>query len=243
MNYVRKREGKLEPFDQERITRAIWKAAKAVGGKDREQAQKLSNQVLAELKNRFGEDGVPTVEEIQDLVEKILIENGHARTAKAYIIYRKQHQDQRELAALLSDADLVDQYLEVEDWRVRENSNMSYSLQGLNNYLSSTVIAKYWISRIYPPNIADAHFSGDIHIHDLGVLGAYCVGWDLRDLLFSGFGGVPGKIESKPARRFRTALGQAVNFFYTLQGEAAGAQAKRGLARSVLQALFLGRHA
>jgi ribonucleoside-triphosphate reductase len=225
MKYVRKRDGRLESFDQERITNAIWKAVKAVGGKDREQAGKISDQVLAELKNRFGEDGVPTVEEIQDLVEKMLIENGHARTAKAYILYRKQHQDQRELAALLSDADLVDQYLEIEDWRVRENSNMSYSLQGLNNYLSSTVIAKYWISRIYPPHIAEAHFSGDMHIHDLGVLGAYCVGWDLRELLTWGFGGVSGKIESKPAKHFRTALGQIVNFFYTLQGEAAGAQA------------------
>jgi anaerobic ribonucleoside-triphosphate reductase len=225
MKLVRKRDGKLEQFDQDRITNAVWKAAKAVGGKDRDQARKISDQVLAELKNRFGEDGVPTVEEIQDLVEKMLIENGNARTAKAYILYRKQHQDQRELAALLSDADLVDQYLEIEDWRVRENSNMSYSLQGLNNYLSSTVVAKYWISRIYPPNIADAHFSGDMHIHDLGVLGAYCVGWDLRELLMSGFGGVSGKIESKPAKHFRTALGQIVNFFYTLQGEAAGAQA------------------
>ena len=225
MKYVRKRDGKLESFDQERITIAVWKAAKAVGGKDREQSKKISNQVVAELNNRFGEDGCPTVEEIQDLVEKMLIENGHAQTAKAYILYRKQHQDMRELAALLSSADLVDQYLEVEDWRVKENSNMSYSLQGLNNYLSSTVIAKYWISRIYPEKIADAHFSGDIHIHDLGVLGPYCVGWDVSDLLMSGFGGVPGKIESKPAKHFRTALGQVVNFFYTLQGEAAGAQA------------------
>ncbi|MEM2995319.1 MAG: ribonucleoside triphosphate reductase [Candidatus Bathyarchaeia archaeon] len=225
MKFVRKRDGRLEAFDQERITNAIWKAAKAVGGKDRELAKKLSDQVVAELLKRFGEEGVPTVEEIQDIVEKILIENGHARTAKAYILYRKQHQDLRELAALLSSADLVDQYLEVEDWRVRENSNMSYSLQGLNNYLSSTVIAKYWITRIYPPNISEAHFSGDIHIHNLGVLGPYCVGWDIRDLLLSGFGGVPGKIESKPAKHFRTALGQVVNFFYTLQGEAAGAQA------------------
>jgi ribonucleoside-triphosphate reductase len=225
MNFVRKRDGKLEPFDQERITTAVLKAAKAVGGKDREQAKRVSDQVLAELKNRFGEDGCPTVEEIQDIVEKMLIENGHAQTAKAYILYRKQHQDMRELAALLSSADLVDQYLEVEDWRVKENSNMSYSLQGLNNYLSSTVIAKYWISRIYPESIAEAHFSGDIHIHDLGVLGPYCVGWDIGDLLLSGFGGVSGKIESKPAKHFRTALGQVVNFFYTLQGEAAGAQA------------------
>jgi ribonucleoside-triphosphate reductase len=225
MKFVLKRDSKLEPFDQERITTAIWKAAKACGGKDKELAKRLSDEVVAELQKTYGDDGVPTVEEIQDVVEKRLIENGHARTAKAYILYRKQHADMRELAALLSSSDMVDQYLEVEDWRVKENSNMSYSLQGLNNYLSSTVIAKYWISRIYPQNIADAHFSGDMHIHDLGVLGAYCVGWDVSELLLSGFGGVPGKIESKPPKHFRTALGQVVNFFYTLQGEAAGAQA------------------
>jgi anaerobic ribonucleoside-triphosphate reductase len=225
MKFVLKRDSKLEPFDQERITIAIWKAAKAVGGKDREQAKRISDEVVADLNKHYGDDGVPTVEEIQDLVEKRLIENGHASTAKAYILYRKQHTDMRELAALLSSSDMVDQYLEVEDWRVKENSNMSYSLQGLNNYLSSTVIAKYWIARIYPTNIAEAHFSGDMHIHDLGVLGPYCVGWDVSDLLLSGFGGVSGKIESKPAKHFRTALGQVVNFFYTLQGEAAGAQA------------------
>ena len=225
MKFVLKRDSKLEPFDQERITNAIWKAAKAVGGRDKEQAKRISNEVVALLNKQYGDDGVPTVEEIQDLVEKCLIENGHASTAKAYILYRKQHTDMRELAALLSSSDMVDQYLEVEDWRVKENSNMSYSLQGLNNYLSSTVIAKYWIARIYPSKIADAHFSGDLHIHDLGVLGPYCVGWDISDLLLSGFGGVPGKIESKPAKHFRTALGQVVNFFYTLQGEAAGAQA------------------
>jgi anaerobic ribonucleoside-triphosphate reductase len=225
MKYVRKRDGRLTEFDSDRITNAVWKAAKAVGGRNRSIANQLGKQVVAELEKRFGDEGVPTVEEIQDLVEKTLIENGHARTAKAYILYRKQHQDLRELAAILSSADLVDQYLEVEDWRVHENSNMSYSLQGLNNYLSSTVIAKYWISRIYPSQIGDAHFSGEIHIHDLGVLGPYCVGWDLSHLLFSGFGGVAGKIESTPPKHFRTALGQIVNFFYTLQGEAAGAQA------------------
>ncbi len=225
MKFVLKRDSKLEPFDQERITVAIWKAAKAVGGKDKEQAKRISDEVVVLLNKQYGDDGVPTVEEVQDLVEKRLIENGHASTAKAYILYRKQHTDMRELASLLSSSDMVDQYLEVEDWRVKENSNMSYSLQGLNNYLSSTVIAKYWIARIYPQNIAEAHFSGDIHIHDLGVLGPYCVGWDVSDLLLSGFGGVSGKIESKPAKHFRTALGQVVNFFYTLQGEAAGAQA------------------
>ncbi|MBS7607513.1 ribonucleoside triphosphate reductase [Candidatus Bathyarchaeota archaeon] len=225
MKYVRKRDGRLEPFDQERITNAIWKAAKAVGGKDRELAKRLSDQVVEELKKRFGEDGVPTVEEIQDVVEKVLIENGHAKTAKAYILYRKQHQDLRELAEILSSSDLVEQYLNLEDWYVRENSNMSFSLQGLNNYLTTKVIERYWTNRIYPPNISEAHRSGDIHIHDLGVLGPYCVGWDLRELLLSGFGGVYGKIESRPPRHFRTALGQVVNFFYTLQGEAAGAQA------------------
>ncbi|MEM2464183.1 MAG: ribonucleoside triphosphate reductase [Candidatus Bathyarchaeia archaeon] len=225
MKYVRKRDGRLEPFDQERITNAIWRAAKAVGGKDKELARRLSDKVVEELKRRFGEDGVPTVEEIQDVIEKVLIENGHAKTAKAFILYRKQHQDLRELAEILSSTELVEQYLNLEDWYVRENSNMSFSLQGLNNYLTTKVIEKYWTNRIYPPNIAEAHRSGDIHIHDLGVLGPYCVGWDLKELLLSGFGGVPGKIESKPARHFRTALGQVVNFFYTLQGEAAGAQA------------------
>ena len=225
MKFVLKRDSKLEPFDQERITQAIYKAVKAVGGKDKEQVKRISDEVVAELNRIYGDDGVPTVEEVQDLVEKRLIENGHASTAKAYILYRKQHNDMRELASLLSSSDLVDQYLEVEDWRVKENSNMSYSLQGLNNYLSSAVIAKYWIARIYPESIAASHFSGDIHIHDLGVLGPYCVGWDINDLLLSGFGGVHGKIESKPAKHFRTALGQIVNFFYTLQGEAAGAQA------------------
>jgi len=115
MKLVRKRDGKLEPFDQERITNAIWKAAKAVGGKDREQAKRISDQVMAELTKRFGEEGVPTVEEIQDIVEKMLIENGRAQTAKAYILYRKQHQDMRELAALLSSSDMVDQYLEIEE--------------------------------------------------------------------------------------------------------------------------------
>lgn len=225
MKYVRKRDSRLEKFERMRIANAIWKAAKAVGGRDKATSERLSEHVVTQLENRFGDDGVPTVEEIQDLVEKTLIESGHARTAKAYILYRKQHQDLRELAALMSSGDLIDQYLQIEDWRVRENSNMSYSLQGLNNYLSSTIIAKYWLTRIYPPKISGTHFAGDLHIHDLGVLGPYCVGWDLSSLLLSGFGGVKGKIESKPPKHFRTALGQVVNFFYTLQGEAAGAQA------------------
>ncbi len=225
MKYVRKRDGRLEPFDQERITNAIRKATRAVGERDEELVKRLSNQVVEELRREFGEDGVPTVEEIQDIVEKVLIKNGQVRIAKAYILYRKQHQDLRELAEILSSSELVEQYLNLEDWYVRENSNMSFSLQGLNNYLTTKVIERYWTNRIYPPNISKAHYSGDMHIHDLGVLGPYCVGWDLRELLLSGFRGVRGKIESKPPKHLRTALGQVVNFFYTLQGEAAGAQA------------------
>lgn len=225
MRYLRKRNGKLEEFDGFRIKNAIWKAARAVGSRDEELAAKLSQEVIIQLEERFGDDGVPTVEEIQDLVEKTLIENGHARTAKAYILYRKQHQDIRELAAILSQDDLIEKYLMMEDWRVRENANMGYSLQGLNNFLSSNIVSKYWLNRIYPGNVREAHTSGDLHIHDLAVLGPYCVGWDLPDLLLSGFKGVSGKVESKPARHLSSALGHVVNFFYTLQGEAAGAQA------------------
>ena len=224
--FVRKRDGRIVPFDKSRITNAIFKAAQAVGGRDRRTAERLADEVTRILAERFGPDGIPSVEEIQDIVEKVLIENGHAKTAKAYILYREQRAQARELKFLMEDAiGLVDDYLERSDWRVSENSNMSFSLQGLNHYLSSSVVARYWLRRIYPPEVRRAHEEGDIHIHDLGILGVYCCGWDLLDLLMSGFGGVEGKVESKPPRHFRTALGQIVNFFYTLQGEAAGAQA------------------
>jgi ribonucleoside-triphosphate reductase len=168
---------------------------------------------------------IPTVEQVQDCVEKTLIEEGHARTAKAYILYRKQHTDIREVGGLLKDIDVVDGYLSMMDWKVNENSNMSYSLQGLNVYATENIVSNYWLNKIYPPEIGEAHMKGDFHIHDLGTLGAYCVGWDLKDILLLGFRGVSGKIESKPAKHFGTALMQIVNYLYTLQGEAAGAQA------------------
>ena len=123
------------------------------------------------------------------------------------------------------NVDLVENYIQKLDWKVRENSNMSYSLQGLNNFISSDVTSQYWLNRVYPPEIRHAHESGDIHIHDLSMLSAYCVGWDLKDLLKQGFKGVGGKVESGPPKHLSSALGQIVNFFYTLQGEAAGAQA------------------
>ena len=164
------------------------------------------------------------VEEIQDIVEEVLLSSTYRKTAKAYILYRDQHAKIREITTR-ADIDLVDNYLEQLDWQVNENSNMAFSLQGLNNYISSEISKVYWLNKVYPPEIRQAHINGEFHIHDLNILSVYCVGWDLYDLLMEGFKGASGKIESSPARHFRSALGQVVNFFYTLQGEAAGAQA------------------
>ncbi len=226
IKFIRKRDGRLEAFDPEKIQNAIFSAAKAVGGEDMEKAHDVTRQAVSFLEVLYKEDRVPTVENVQDLVEKVLIETGHAKTAKAYILYREQHAKMRQTRELLSDAvNMVDDYIQQKDWRVKENANMGYSLQGLNNFISTAVSNKYWLDRIYPRHIAEKHTNGGIHIHDLGCIGAYCCGWDLKDLLTRGFGGAYGKVESKPPRHFRVALGQIVNYFYTLQGEAAGAQA------------------
>ena len=222
---IKKRDGTIADFNPVKITDAIWKAAQAVGGKDYAKASLLTEKVLALLEKEQKRGEILTVEQVQDIVEKVIIESGHAKTAKAYILYRKQHQDMREIGGLLKDIDVVDGYLSMMDWKVNENSNMSYSLQGLNVYATENIISHYWLNKIYPPEIGDAHTKGVFHIHDLGTLGAYCVGWDLKDLLLLGFKGVAGKIESKPAKHFSTALMQIVNYLYTLQGEAAGAQA------------------
>lgn len=218
-----KRNGTLEKFDPKKIASAIAKAGKATGEFDQDIADKLAIKALALLHDTI-EEGKPTVEEVQDIVEEVLLSSVYKKTAKAYILYRDQRTKIREITSAFN-VDLVDQYLKKIDWQVNENSNMSYSLQGLNNYISSEISKIYWLNKIYPENIRKAHTDGDIHLHDLGLLGAYCVGWDLQDLLLSGFKGVSGKAESKPAKHFRTALGQIVNFFYTLQGESAGAQA------------------
>ena len=220
---IRKRDGRIVPFDPERITNAISKAGAATGEFDREMAAKFTIKVLA-IAQQVIKDRIPTVEEIQDIVEEVLMASPYRRTAKAYIIYREQHARIREIISK-ADTDLVDQYLDKLDWEVNENSNMSFSLQGLNNYISSKISRVYWLSKIYPEEIRKAHLDGDFHIHDLGILSVYCVGWDLMDLLSEGFRGARGKIESTPAKHFSSALGQIVNFFYTLQGEAAGAQA------------------
>jgi len=225
INLVRKRDGRLVPFDQEKITNAIFKAAQSVGGDDRERAIFISDQVVDMLGERYGDSVVPSVEDIQDLVERALIKHGHAKTAKAFILYRDLHNKLRDIRALVDANELVEGYLEHLDWRVNENSNMSFSLQGLNNHIFSAVNSAYWLNRLYPKRVRDAHTNGDIHIHDLYILAVYCCGWDLRDLLLRGFGGVPGKIDCKPPKHFRAALGQVVNFFYTIQGESAGAVA------------------
>ena len=220
---IKKRDGRKVAFDRKKIERAIEKAGLETGEFDSAQAKKLTDRVIAIFEKRSSKR-LPTVEEIQDVVEDILLSSKYKKTAKAYIIYRDQHKKLREVTSG-AYIDLVDQYLSKLDWKVKENSNMGYSLQGLNTYISSEASKTYWLDKIYTPKQGQAHKDGDLHIHDLNLLSVYCVGWDLQDLLREGFTGVEGKVSSKPARHFRSALGQVVNFFYTLQGEAAGAQA------------------
>ena len=220
---IKKRDGRIVKFDSPKITAAISKAGKATGEFDEREAKKLTLRVLT-LAFELQMGDRPEVEDIQDIVERVLLESPFYKTAKAYIIYREQHAQIRKIATKAS-VDLVDHYIKKLDWKIKENSNMCYSLQGLNNYISSDVTSEYWLNRIYPPEIRAAHKSGDFHIHDLSLLSVYCVGWDLQDLLKKGFKGVEGKVESAPPKHLRSALGQIVNFFYTLQGEAAGAQA------------------
>lgn len=220
---IRKRDGRIVGFDSSKITRAIAQAGKATGEFEEREARKLTLRVLT-LAHELRLAPIPEVEEIQDIVERVLLDSPFHKTAKAYILYREQHAQIRNIAAKAS-VDLVENYLQGLDWKIKENSNMCYSLQGLNNYISSDITSEYWLNRIYPPEIRDAHKKGDFHIHDLSLLSVYCVGWDLKDLLLQGFRGVEGKVESAPPKHLRSALGQIVNFFYTLQGEAAGAQA------------------
>lgn len=220
---IKKRDGRVVKFDPLKISNAILKAGEAARELDEKTAKRLTIKVLS-LAEQIITRKSPTVEEIQDIVEEVLLSSPYKKTAKAYIIYREQHAQIREIAAK-ADVDLIDQYLGKYDWQVNENSNMEFSLQGLHNYISSEISKVYWLNKIYPNEVKAAHTDGDFHIHDLGFLSVYCVGWDLLDLLVEGFKGVAGKIESNPPKHFRTALGQMVNFLYTLQGESAGAQA------------------
>ena len=171
-------------------------------------------------------DVVPTVEQAQDAVEKVLIEEGHAQTAKAYILYRERRSEMREDRAVVVEVEkTIDEYLNQLDWRVNANSNQGYSLGGMILNTAGKITANYWLSHIYPRSVGDAHRNGDYHIHDLDMFSGYCAGWSLRALLEEGFNGVPGKTESLPPRNLSSAVSQMVNFLGTLQNEWAGAQA------------------
>lgn len=225
INQVYKRDGTFQEFDLEKIANAIFKAARACGGNDRETAENLANEVVCELEKKFGKK-IPTVEEIQNCVEKVLIENRHAQVAKSYILYREKRKQARENNALIgATIDMFDKYLSEKDWAVKENANMQRSIAGLNNYVREAFTKSYWLNEVYPDYIRDLHTSGAIHIHDLGFFGAYCVGWDLRAILVDGFTGVTGKVSSNPPKHLRSFLGQIVNATFTTQGETAGAQA------------------
>lgn len=228
MEKVVKRDGKIVKFNSEKITNAIIKAAHVTKEFDTHTAKSLTQRVVEltqDLVNRKSENlKAASIEEIQDIVEKTLISSNYTDTAKSYMLYREQQAKLREFTQN-ANIDMVDDYLKQLDWEVNENSNMSYSIQGLNNYIASHLSKNYWLNKIYSNEIKEAHHNGDFHIHDLGMLSVYCVGWDLKDLLTQGFTGVQGKIQCSPAKHFRTALGQVVNFMYTMQGEATGAQA------------------
>jgi ribonucleoside-triphosphate reductase len=220
---MKKRDGRVVPFDSVKITEAIRKAGKATGEFGENEAIMLTLRVLSKIE-RLSLPGLLDVETTQDIVEGVIFEAGYLNTTKEYILYRSQRAQNRILAQM-GHSELMEAYLKEIDWKVKENSNMGFSLQGLNNYIASAVTTKYWLTVIYNQAIREAHENGDVHIHDLNLLAGYCVGWDLMDLLKMGFKGISGNVESAPAKHFRSALGQLVNFFYTLQGEAAGAQA------------------
>lgn len=220
---IRKRDGRIVDFEETKITNAIYKAGRATREFGKQTAAKLARRVAKRTEQVLKKD-IPTVEELQDIVEDVLLESSYRKTAKAYIVYRDQHASLRRIAAK-NTIDLFDEYLAQITWQIKENSNMAFSLQGLNNFVASEMTKDYWLYKIYPPAIREAHTKGDYHLHDLNLLGAYCVGWDLTDLLRRGFAGAKGKVESKPAKHLDSILSQAVNFFYTLQGESAGAQA------------------
>ena len=220
-----KRDRSSVPFRKEKIVWAIFKAANAVGGDDFELSQRLTDEVVALASDAYP-DGIADVEGIQDIVERVLIKNGHARTAKAYILYREKRRAARESNALIgATIEMFGKYLNDQDWKINENANTQKSINGLNNYIREAFTKSYWLHEIYPEEVREAHLSGDMHIHDLGFFGPYCAGWDLRMILMNGFGGVAGKVESRPPKHLRSFLGQIVNSTFTTQGESAGAQA------------------
>ncbi|WP_036793012.1 anaerobic ribonucleoside-triphosphate reductase, partial [Pleomorphomonas koreensis] len=222
---VLKRSGALAPFDAEKIRSAIERAGAASGEFSSTEAQLLAMQAVKVIAHRFAAR-MPSIEEIQDVVEQALISANHFSTARAYIVYREQRARLRRDANTVVDVVAsIDEYLDRADWRVNANANQGYSLGGLILNVSGKVTANYWLSHVYPPEVGRAHRDGDIHIHDLDMLSGYCAGWSLRTLLTEGLNGVPGKVEAGPPKHLSSAVGQIVNFLGTLQNEWAGAQA------------------
>lgn len=222
MRKVIKRDGSLVDFKGEKIVDAIAKAGASTGEFGVKRARRIAAKVLSIISEIYQYD-VPSVEEVQDVVEDVLMAGAFKQTAKAYILYREGRSQVRNLDQGL---DLMDTYMGKQDWKLKENASSSFSLQGMYNYVTNAVVSKYWLDKVYPPNVREAHETGAIHIHNLNSLSGYCVGWDLQDLLRQGFRGLhSGKVDAGPPKHFGAALGQVFNFLYTLQGEAAGAEA------------------
>ena len=225
---IRKRDGRVVEFCKEKITKAIIKAAEAVGGHDQKTAEMLADKVMSVIEYKYDDMEIPSVEDIQDIVERVLIKTGHSKTAKAFILYRFKRAEMRADQAFVNKINgVIDGYIGKMDWRVKENSNAGYAISGLQAHISGAFIAEYTLRNIYPKEIGDAHREADFHIHDLsvGTFAGYCAGWSLKQILLEGFNGVAGKVAAKPSKHFNAALGQIVNFFGTLQNEWAGAQA------------------
>lgn len=222
---ITKRDGTLAPFDSTKIYNAILKAGTSTAEFGEQESWLLTAKVLKVMEHKFAES-LPSIEQIQDIVEQVLISDNYFQTAKAYILYRDQRNRMRSDKKVMVDVESsINEYLEKLDWRVNANANQGYSNGGLILNVSGKVTANYWLSHVYPAEVGEAHRNGDIHIHDLDMLAAYCAGWSLKNLLHEGFNGVPGKAEAGPAKHLSAAVGQMVNFMGTLQNEWAGAQA------------------
>lgn len=226
MYQVKKRDDSIVEFDVNKISSAIKKAFDAC---NRQYADSVIDMIALRVTSDFEskiEDDYIDVEDIQDSVEKVLSEAGYSDVSKAYILYRKQHEKVRNIVNTnLNYQSIVDNYLQALDWRVKENSTVTYSVGGLILSNSGAITANYWLSEVYDEEISNAHRAGDIHIHDLSMLTGYCAGWSLKQLIQEGLGGVAGKISSKPAKHLSTLCNQMVNFLGIMQNEWAGAQA------------------
>lgn len=223
---VVKRDGEVAEFNLEKISDAIAKAFDATEKQyNGDMTGLLALRVTADFQPKIKNELID-VESIQDSVEEVLVQTGYADVAKAYILYRKQREKIRNMKSTILDyKEIVNSYVKVEDWRVKENSTVTYSVGGLILSNSGAVTANYWLSEIYDEEIADAHRNADIHIHDLSMLTGYCAGWSLKQLITEGLGGIEGKITSAPAKHLSVLCNQMVNFLGIMQNEWAGAQA------------------